>query len=221
MDDQDDRTIECVVCSALGVVRKGGKPRLCSVCDGRGRVILNELADGIAAQAGGLSPTDPAVALARFEAQTAGSAAPEIEARFLADRGIRAKPGIDKEQLLPHQGGDISSREKELRLILESLEAGIDYVVPPAVSSTGRKDPVKPGPEVLADILTGRGIMSAPGVSKQHLLPHEGGEYSLKERDLRAVLEVEEGLQERFGPDLYRLYNTGQVSLSEAEAIAG
>ena len=119
----------------------------------------------------------------------------EMERQFLAERGIKASPGIPSGQLLPHEGGDISPREKVRRSI---LEAASQDAVTQGAESPGH--PPKLGKEVLAEILAERGIRASPGVSKRHLLPHEGGEYSSEERNLRSVLEVEEGLQERFGP---------------------
>ena len=38
----------------------------------------------------------------------------EIERQFLADRGIKAKPGIARRHLLPHEGGDFSYRLRRI-----------------------------------------------------------------------------------------------------------
>ena len=132
MSDQEHEKADCAVCNGAGITWKGGiiskdlKPQTCSFCDG-GRQLtpdetvsrLNGLAEVVASQPGSESNE---VELSRFQVATAQTVGMEAELRFLAERGIKAKPGIEKHQLLPHEGGEFSEEERGLQAILKAHE---------------------------------------------------------------------------------------------------
>ena len=94
---------KCPICVA-GVRWKRGQPHDCVVCDGSGEVPAGELAGrlkrmtetALETTTPELQPTDPAVALVRFETLAARSVpdAADITRQFLAERGIKASPTI-------------------------------------------------------------------------------------------------------------------------------
>jgi hypothetical protein len=117
-----EKTVDCTVCRR-GIVWSGSKALMCEVCDGKGRLTEDELSrqlekmvSSVASLPGaGLDPSDPAVALFRFQ-ESIRPAVAEVESRFLSERGIKAKPGVKSEHLLPHEGGGKRSEyEQELQ----------------------------------------------------------------------------------------------------------
>jgi hypothetical protein len=130
MSDQDQKTVDCWRCNGAGITWNGGiiskdpKPQTCSFCDGAGQLTPDETAsrlkgliDVVASLPGSESNE---VKLSRFQVEAGQTGGMEAERRFLAERGIQAKPGIEKEHLLPHQGGEISERQRELAAILQA-----------------------------------------------------------------------------------------------------
>ena len=185
------------------------------------------------------------VELSRFQVAAGQAVGIEAERRFLAERGIQAKPGIEKEHLLPHQGGEISERQRELAAILQAEEEYEARLAEALANAEPTPDPVKrprlTAVELERRFLAERGIKAKPGIDRQNLLPQEGGEPSERQRELQAILEAEEErkerkaaaiarieeqarpgkeLQERYGPDLYLAYKSGRYSQSEADGLA-
>ena len=132
MSDQDQKTVDCWRCNGAGITWNGGiiskdpKPQTCSFCDGAGQLTPDEMAsrlkgliDVVASLPGSESGE---AALGRFQVATDQTVGIEAERRFLAERGIKASPGIAEEHLLPHQGGEPSERQRELQAILEAEE---------------------------------------------------------------------------------------------------
>ena len=132
MSDQDQKTVDCWRCNGAGITWNGGiiskdpKPQTYSFCDGAGQLTPDETAsrlkgliDVVASLPGSESNE---VKLSRFQVEAGQTGGMEAERRFLAERGIQAKPGIEKEHLLPHQGGEISEEERDLQAILKAHE---------------------------------------------------------------------------------------------------
>ena len=124
MSDQDQETFDCSVCNGSGLMWKRSKRRLCSFCDGEGQLTPDEtvscaigLADVVASLPGDRHGSQARAKEASAE-QTA--AAKELEGRFLTERGFKVRPGLDRHQLLPQQGGEPSKRQRELAAILEA-----------------------------------------------------------------------------------------------------
>ena len=249
MSDQEHEKADCPACNGSGIkwdTWKRSKHRLCSFCDGAGQLTpdltvsrLQGLADEVASLPGSESGE---AALGRFQVATDQTVGIEAERRFLAERGIKASPGIAEEHLLPHQGGDTSERQRELAAILQAEE---EYETRLAEALANAEppppDPVEPprltALEVERRFLAERGIKASPGIAEEHLLPHQGGEPSERQRELQAILEAEEEreerkaaaiarleeearLRERYGRDLYEAYKSGRYSQSEADGMA-
>ena len=156
--------------------------------------------------------------------------AKELERRFLAERGIKAKPGIKEHHLL---AGEPSDEEKALQVVLKAHEGQVARMAEPEVqgdeevgcavckaigttcSVCGESVDAE---ELERQFLAENGIKAKPGV-KEHLLPHEGGQLSENQQALKAILKADEELKERYGPELYRAYRAGQFSESEADEI--
>ena len=131
MSDQDQGTVDCSICDGAGITWKGGltkdlMPQTCSFCDGAGQLTPDELArrvnglvDEVASMPGSESNE---VVLSRYQEAAGQTVGVEAERRFLAERGIKAKPGIEEQHLLPHQGGEPSERQRELAAILADEE---------------------------------------------------------------------------------------------------
>jgi hypothetical protein len=255
MSDQDQKTVDCWLCNGAGITWNGGitlkdpKPQTCSFCDGAGQLTPDETAsrlkgliDVVASLPGSESNE---VKLSRFQVEAGQTGGMEAERRFLAERGIQAKPGIEKERLLPHQGGEISERQRELAAILQAEEEYEARLAEALANAEPTPDPVKrprlTALEVERRFLAERGIKASPGIPSSQLLPHEGGEFSEEERDLQAILKAHEEwkkqraatlarieeearhdkeLQERYGPDLYQAYKSGRFSQLEADGLA-
>ena len=147
--------------------------------------------------------------------------AKELERRFLAERGIKAKPGIKEHPL----AGDPSDEERRLQAISKADEerrarrdaalAQLDEQPQERVSEPAWKVDVV---ELERQFLEENGIKAKPGI-KEHLLPHEGGQLSENQQALKAILKADEEMKERYGPELYRAYRAGQFSESEADEI--
>ena len=249
MSDQENEKADCSVCNGSGLRWKRSKPQTCSFCDGAGQLTpdettsrLNGLVDEVASLPGSESNE---VELSRFQVAAGQTVGMEAERRFLAERGIKAKPGLDKQHLLPHQGGELSERQRELAAILQAEEEYKAKLAEALASVDLTPDPVE-RPRLTAfeaerRFLAERGIKAKPCLDRYQLLPHQGGEFSEEERDLQAILKAHEErneqraaafarieeqarhdkeLQERYGPDLYRAYKSGRYSQSEADGLA-
>ena len=255
MGDQDQGTVDCSICNGTGTTWKGGitskdlKPQTCSFCDGAGQLTPDDLASrvkGLVDEVASLPGSESdEVLLSRFQEATAQTVGVEAERRFLAERGIKAKPGIEEQHLLPHQGGEPSERQRELAAILADEEKRSALLAEALANVDQTSDPVE-RPRLTAfeaerRFLAERGIKASLDIEEQHLLPHEGGEFSEEEKYLQAILKAHEEqkersaaaharieekarhdkeLQERYGPELYQAYRSGRFSESEADGIA-
>ncbi len=126
MGDQDHEKVDCSVCNASGITWQRRKPRLCSFCEGARQLTPDELASRLNRLAGEVSSLPGAVhdELDRFQKAVGEQAidAEELERQFLLERGIKAKPGIEEQHLLPYQGGELSEEQEELQAILKAGE---------------------------------------------------------------------------------------------------
>ena len=112
----------CLHCKD-GIDWRGGEPKKCLKCYGAGRVLTEDeklklqLNHTLNLPGGGESvKTSDAYAAAELEqAETAVSSETpaEFEARFLAERGISARPSV-----FPYQDGKVSKRSRELEKVL-------------------------------------------------------------------------------------------------------
>ena len=158
--------------------------------------------------------------------------AEELERRFLAERGIKAKPGIKAHHLL---AGEPSDEEKALQAVLKAHEGQVARTAEPEVQVDEKVDCAVcnamgttcsvcgesvDAEELERQLLAEHGIKAKPGIEEKHLLPHEGGELSKEQKELQAILKAGEELKDRYGPELYRFYRAGQFSESEADEIA-
>ena len=115
---------KCPICVG-GVRWKRGQPHDCVVCDGSGQVPAAELAGrlkrmtetALETTTPDLEPTDPAVALVRFEELAARPVpdAGDITRQFLAERGIKASPTI--------RPAKPSKRQRKLQAIIDEEDA--------------------------------------------------------------------------------------------------
>ena len=129
-----DDMVDCTQCYR-GIVWQFKKAFVCKACDGVGRlaaVKLSEyfkgLADTVEDLPGGPGPSDPLVALSRFQEQSSAGGAEELESQLLEELGIKAQPGISEAHLLPHEGGDLTEGEKYLRAHLRAYEEYLSQV---------------------------------------------------------------------------------------------
>ena len=132
MGDQDTATVDCPTCWGSGRLTRKERTVVCSTCDGKKSFTPDEFAremermvEAVANLPDAPSNLDPAsVALAHFEKadELTPGAGPGVEARFLAEQGIKARPGVERRHKLPHEGGDVSERERELQAMIDTFE---------------------------------------------------------------------------------------------------
>ena len=146
---------DCQVCNGSGFTWKQSERRLCSFCDGAGQLTPDETAsrlEGLADVVASLEGNSHGVhdrAQAASAEQTA--TAEELEGRYIAERGLKAKPGLDRYHLLPQEGGQPLEQEptdaEEVEIIedssgLKELLDGLGYTSEGLKPDRGRHPPV-------------------------------------------------------------------------------
>ena len=144
--------------------------------------------------------TSDAYTAAEFEqavTSVSSETAAELEARFLAERGISARPGIrghelpipvvDAERELDHTlpGADESVKTSDAAAELEQAETAVSSETPA---------------ELEARFLAERGISARPSV-----FPYQDGKVSKRSRELERVLAEDQERKDRYGDD-YRIH---------------
>ena len=249
MSDQEE-LINCGACSGDGFVWRRNSRVICPHCQGEQRLTQTELDRRAGQLLDSLKPSlDPDPAVARFQ-KTArrrpSVLATDLEQQLLDNLGIRVSAGVPQDQLLPHEGGELSDEEKRLQAMLDAEQARADEseATLSRVRETDHPVMEQDLDTAMARALARSGIKASPGVPQNQLLPHEGGELSPREKEMQAALHAAEEQAERYraevaqieaerqaerqerelkarlGFELYGLYKSGRFSLEQAENLA-
>ena len=116
----------CMYCTD-GVDRRGREPRKCLKCHGAGHVLtedekvklsLERLLNIPGADESVRDSVERSTVLFDEAVVRSSESAADLEARFFAERGIEARPGLKDSQRLPHEGGKKSKQVRELEELL-------------------------------------------------------------------------------------------------------
>ena len=116
----------CFYCKD-GVDRRGKEPRQCLKCYGTGHFLtedekvelgLKRLLEFPGADESVRDSVAYKTVLFEQAVSKSSQSAADLEARFLAERGIEARPGIKDQHKLPHEGGKKSKEARDLEELL-------------------------------------------------------------------------------------------------------